>query len=127
MDIRDYEKEWPGLPIKYLIVASKDYIVFLDQENDIDWKTSDDFDLRIKTAQEKKAYYSVKNEIDSVKKDQLLKYSIGVVYQISIFVQGQFKIINEQNNNLKNLLEDTQLHYRSVLREIAQRPAKPGI
>lgn len=65
MDNRDYEKEWPGLPIKYLIVASKDYIVFLDDANDIDWKTSDTFDSRVETPQEINEYYSVKNEIDS--------------------------------------------------------------
>lgn len=65
MDKRDYEKDWPGLPVKYLIVASKDYIVFLDDENDIDWKTSDAFDEREETPQEKKEYYSAKNEIDS--------------------------------------------------------------
>jgi len=65
MDNRDYEKDWPGLPIKYLIVASKEYIVFLDDANDLDWKTSDAFDLRTETPQEKKEYYSAKNEIDS--------------------------------------------------------------
>jgi len=65
MDKRDYEKDWPGLPIKYLIVASKEYIVFLDHENDIDWKTSDAFDAQPETPEEKKEYYSAKNEIDS--------------------------------------------------------------
>jgi hypothetical protein len=65
MDTRDYEKDWPGLPIKYLIVASKEYIVFLDNENDIDWKTSDAFDAQEETPEQIKEYYSVKNEIDS--------------------------------------------------------------
>lgn len=65
MDKRDYEEDWPNLPIKYLIVASNDYIVFLDNANDIDWKTSDAFDAKEETLEEKKEYYSVKNEIDS--------------------------------------------------------------
>ena len=65
MDKKDYENEWPGLPIKYLIIASKEYIVFLDNENDLDWKTSDVFDERIRSFEDKKEYFSVKNEIDS--------------------------------------------------------------
>ena len=65
MDKRDYEKDWPGLPIGYLIISTKDYIVFLDHENDIDWKTSDAFDAKVQTPQEKKEYYLTKNEIDS--------------------------------------------------------------
>ena len=40
MDKREYEEQWPGLPINYLIVASDDYIVFLDYENDIENKSS---------------------------------------------------------------------------------------
>ena len=65
MDKREYEEQWPGLPINYLIVASDDYIVFLDYENDIDWKTSDEFDAKELTPEEKNKYFAVKNEIDS--------------------------------------------------------------
>lgn len=66
MDKRDYEKDWPGLPVKYLIIASKKkYIVFLDNENDLDWQTSDEFDARELTPDERKGYNEVKNEIDS--------------------------------------------------------------
>ncbi|HHT02763.1 MAG TPA: hypothetical protein GX005_00400 [Bacteroidales bacterium] len=65
MDKREYEEQWPGLPINYLIVASDDYIVFLDHENDIDWKTSDEFDARELTSEDKNKYFAVKNEIDS--------------------------------------------------------------
>src|SRR5690348_16299873 len=36
-----YEEDWPNLPIKYLVVAADDYIVFIDHENDIDWQTKD--------------------------------------------------------------------------------------
>ena len=66
MDKRDYEKDWPGLPIKYLIIASKNkYVVFLDNENDLDWQTSDEFDKRELTFEERIGYNQVKNEIDS--------------------------------------------------------------
>lgn len=65
MDKRQYEKDWPGLPVKYLIIASKKYIVFLDNENDLDWQTSDDFDARELTTEQRKGYNQVKNEIDS--------------------------------------------------------------
>ncbi len=65
MEKREYEEQWPGLPIKYLIVASDDYIVFLDNENDIDWKTSDEFDARELTVEDKNKFFAVKNEIDS--------------------------------------------------------------
>lgn len=65
MDKKHYEKDWPGLPISYLIIASKKYIVFLDEENDLDWQTSDDFDNRELTVDQRKEYNNVKNEIDS--------------------------------------------------------------
>lgn len=65
MDTREYEKTWPGLPIKYLILSCKDYIVFLDHENDLDWATTDGFETRKISIEEKKGYYSAKNEIDS--------------------------------------------------------------
>lgn len=65
MDKRQYEKDWPGLPVKYLIIATKKYIVFLDEENDLDWQTSDEFDNRELTSDQKKEYNHVKNEIDS--------------------------------------------------------------
>lgn len=66
MDKRDYELDWPGLPVKYLIIASKKkYIVFLDNENDLDWQTSDEFDERELTEDDRKGYNQVKNEIDS--------------------------------------------------------------
>lgn len=63
-DKRDYEKNWSGLPIKFLIVATNDYIVFLDDDYDLDWKTSDTFDSKEESEKDKKLYYSVKNEID---------------------------------------------------------------
>lgn len=62
---QDYETDWPNLPVKYLIISTGDYIVFIDNENDLDWKTSDRFDPQPKKPEEKKEYYSVKNEIDS--------------------------------------------------------------
>lgn len=65
MDKRQYEIDWPGLPVANLIIASKKYIVFLDEENDLDWQTSDEFDNRELTAEQRKDYNQVKNEIDS--------------------------------------------------------------
>ncbi len=63
---QDYEREWEDLKIKYLILASKDrYVVFIDDENDLDWKTSDKFDETEFTNEIKRAFYEVKNEIDS--------------------------------------------------------------
>lgn len=65
MDKKQYEIDWPDLPIKYLIIASKKYIVFLDEENDLDWQTTEEFDNRPLTTEEKKEYNQVKNDIDS--------------------------------------------------------------
>ena len=66
MDERQYVKDWPGLPVKYLIISTKKYIVFLDNDNDLDWKTTDDFDEREETLEQKIGYNEVKNEIDSI-------------------------------------------------------------
>lgn len=65
-DPRDYEKDWPGLPIKYLILASNEYIVFIDHENDLDWKTSDAFDAIQLPQDSKKSLNHVKNQVASL-------------------------------------------------------------
>lgn len=65
-DKKEYEKDWPGLPIKYLIISTKQFIVFLDEENDLDWQLSDDFENRELTFEQKKEYNQVKNTIDSL-------------------------------------------------------------
>ena len=42
---QDYDDDWGDLPVKYLVLSFKNkYIVFVDHENDLDWKTSDEFD-----------------------------------------------------------------------------------
>lgn len=45
-DLRAYESTWPGLPIKYLVFACCDFIVFIDNQNDIDWQASDAFEKK---------------------------------------------------------------------------------
>lgn len=45
-DLKDYEKTWPGLPIKHLIFSCEEFIVFIDNQNDIDWKASDAYELK---------------------------------------------------------------------------------
>lgn len=62
-NLRDYEKDWPDLPVKYLILSCNDYIVFLDYENDIDWKTTDEFDSRDISPESKKNLNQVKNQV----------------------------------------------------------------
>lgn len=80
MDLKNYENDWPGLPIKYLIIASKKkYIVFIDHENDLDWQTSDEFDERELTEDERKGYNEVKNEIDSTESIPLDNISDKIV------------------------------------------------
>lgn len=62
-DTRDYEKQWPGLPIKYLILACNDFIIFIDHEYDIDWKTNDIFDKRTMSKEELIEFNNIRNEI----------------------------------------------------------------
>lgn len=40
----DYEIQWPGLKIKYLVISTAQYVVFLDKDLDVDWKTTDEYD-----------------------------------------------------------------------------------
>lgn len=49
----DYISKWPDLKIKYLVFASHDFIVFIDDENDVDWQTSDKFDSGFNGDEEK--------------------------------------------------------------------------
>ena len=46
------------------------------------------------------------NELTDKQKIDMVEYSVKLVYQINIFVQEQLKIINDQNNNIKNLIEE---------------------
>src|ERR1700744_4369572 len=41
---RDYEKYGPNYPIKHLVLANKDFIIFVDHDGDVDWSTSPAFD-----------------------------------------------------------------------------------
>ena len=67
-DLRDYEEKWSGLPIKYLILSCDEFIVFIDNDNDIDWQTSDAFDEAEKklSLEDKKEYNRIFNELASV-------------------------------------------------------------
>ncbi|MBP9950072.1 hypothetical protein [Aliarcobacter cryaerophilus] len=43
----DYKEEkWGELDLKYLVIDSQEYIVFIDNENQLDWITSDDYDVK---------------------------------------------------------------------------------
>jgi len=47
---------------KYLILAAENYIVFIDNENDIDWQTSDSYDKIVLNEEDKKVFNSIMNE-----------------------------------------------------------------
>lgn len=42
--VPDYKKTWPDVEVNYLIISTEDYIVCLDKDLDVDWKTSDEYD-----------------------------------------------------------------------------------
>lgn len=42
--MQDYEQDWPGLEIAHLVYYSKKYIVFIDNDFDVDWVTSPEHD-----------------------------------------------------------------------------------
>jgi len=52
----DYEKQWPGLPIKFLILSAENFIVFIDHDIDVDWATADKY-----SPQDPKAHNSILN------------------------------------------------------------------
>lgn len=41
---KDYTDIWPGINVHYLVLATDDFIVFVDPELDVDWATSSKFD-----------------------------------------------------------------------------------
>ncbi len=45
-ELRDYERDWPGLPIEQLVLSTKDFIIFINHDLNTDWKTSDDYDRK---------------------------------------------------------------------------------
>src|SRR5437879_9432844 len=46
VDVRDAEKNWPHIHPKFLIRSSKDFIVWIDDDLDIDWQSSDEYDTK---------------------------------------------------------------------------------
>lgn len=42
--IPEYKSRWPDVEVNYLVISTDDYIVCLDDELDVDWKTSDEYD-----------------------------------------------------------------------------------
>jgi hypothetical protein len=60
------DPDWPDCEVKYLILKNKDYIVFIDAENDLDWATSDEYDQDPETIKTTQDFNRVKNLIDKV-------------------------------------------------------------
>ncbi|EMO72420.1 hypothetical protein [Leptospira santarosai] len=42
----DYIKLWPDIKVKFLILATEEYIVFIDKDNDLDWITTEQYDKK---------------------------------------------------------------------------------
>jgi hypothetical protein len=42
----DYAENWGHITYKYLIHAAEHYIVFIDNEGDIDWESSPEYDAK---------------------------------------------------------------------------------
>jgi len=42
--VPDYQSKWPDVEVSHLIISTDDYIVCLDKDLDVDWKTSDKYD-----------------------------------------------------------------------------------
>jgi len=42
--VPEYKSRWPDVDVKYLVISTDDYIVCLDNDLDVDWKTSDEYD-----------------------------------------------------------------------------------
>lgn len=48
----DYAEQWSHHNIDALIISTKDYIVHLDDDGDLDWETTPEYDREIKQNQE---------------------------------------------------------------------------
>lgn len=42
--VPEYKSRWPDVDVKYLVISTDNYIVCLDDDLDVDWKTSDEYD-----------------------------------------------------------------------------------
>lgn len=42
----DYRDQWQHIQWKTLIISTKDYVVFIDNEGDLDWETTREYDAR---------------------------------------------------------------------------------
>lgn len=62
----DYQKDWPDVNIGFLILSvPKRFVVFLDSNNDLDWKTTDEYDKNISN-EEQKALDAIKTRLSSL-------------------------------------------------------------
>ncbi|MGB8365574.1 MAG: hypothetical protein ACLQUZ_05045 [Rhizomicrobium sp.] len=57
---RDYEVLWPHCAVKYLVLSTEQFIVFLDADLDVDWTTSKAYDE--KGHQDAQKHHAVMNE-----------------------------------------------------------------
>jgi hypothetical protein len=57
---RAYEERWKNCPIEHLVLATDDFVVFLDPELDVDWSTSAEYDA--KGLKDRKRHNMILNE-----------------------------------------------------------------
>lgn len=112
VQVNDYELLWPGLDIKYLVLSTKEFIVFIDSELMIDWKTSDDYDCLGPKCQDK--HNSVLNRAASVEcipnEHQKEKIRLnfkrmlaeGVARSLKHDYENAYLIINESEKYINN-------------------------
>lgn len=42
--VQEYKSRWPNVDVTYLVISTEDYIVCLDDDLDVDWETSAEYD-----------------------------------------------------------------------------------
>jgi len=109
--MQDYEKRWKIDNIKYLIIESPDeYIVFIDNSFDVDWKTTDEYDKNGKYQDPKfHAILSKEANVESIPNDHLqdsirLNFKRLLGEAIARSLEGHYKNAEELVENARKYI-----------------------
>jgi len=109
---QDYEERWPKLNIKHLILYTADFIVFIDPNFDVDWETTDEYDLHGPTDLEQhNAILNRAASLECIPNDHQ-KENIRLNFKRMI-AEGVARSLNHDYANAGKILDDAEIYIRN--------------
>lgn len=112
---QDYEEKWQNLSIKHLILSTNNFIVFIDPDFDIDWKTNEIYDdLGYKNSQK---HHDIMNRVASLEciPNDHQNYKIRLNFKRMIG-EGVARSLSHDYDNADKILDKAEnyIHDRNI-------------